>query len=328
VRRRQLILGCGGAAIAWPIAGYSQQPEKVWRIGVLTGSASNPQTEAWFAAFRQKLRELGRIDGGNIRIDLRWGSGDIDRIRADAAELVNSKPDVILCQGARVLKTFQAMTRDIPVVFVATSDPVAQGFVESFSHPGGNLTGFTQYEFSVTGKLMELLKEVAPGVARVALLFNSENTSAKGYLQVLESVAPKFGVILVPRVVRDAATIEDAISRLALEPNGALLLPPDATTRTYRNQIIALAERHGLPSVYSSRADVEAGGLISYGPDLRGQFRGAATYVDRILKGETPADLPVQAPTEYELFVNLKTARKLSLTVPQLILARADEVIE
>ncbi len=328
MKRRQFILGFGGAALVWPIAGHAQQPDRVWRIGVLIGSASNPQTEEWFTAFQQKLRELGRIDGGNIRIDLRWGSGDSDRIRAHAAELVGSKPDVILCQGARALKTLQATTREIPIVFVATADPVAQGLVESFSHPGGNLTGFTQYEFSVAGKLMQLLKEVAPGVARVAFLFNPENTSAKGYLQVLEGAAPRFGVILAPIEVRDPATIEDGVSRFAREPNGGLLLPPDATTRVYRKEIIALAERHGLPAVYSNRTDVASGGLLSYGPDQSGQFRGAATYVDRILKGEKPADLPVQAPTKYELFINVKTARKLGLTIPQSIFARADEVIE
>jgi ABC-type uncharacterized transport system substrate-binding protein len=200
--------------------------------------------------------------------------------------------------------------------------------VKSFNHPGGNLTGFTMYEFSVTGKLVELLKEVTPQLSRVALLYNPENTSAKGYLRTLESVTPRLGLTLVPLAVRDAATIEDAVRRFAREPNGGLVVPPDVTTRVYRNHIIALAKVHKLPAAYSTRTDAAAGGLMSYGPDLGGQFRGAATYVDRILKGEKPADLPIQAPTRYTLFINMNTARQLGLTIPRSILARADEVIE
>jgi putative tryptophan/tyrosine transport system substrate-binding protein len=295
---------------------------------VLMGPARDAQGEELFAAFQQKLRELGWMDGDNARIDLRWGSADIDRIRAHAAELVASKPDVILCFSARVLRIFQQETREIPVVFVATNDPVAQGFAASFARPGGNLTGFTLYEFSVAGKLLQLLKEIAPTVRRAAFVFNPENDSAKGYSRVLESIAATFGVILVPIEVRNAPDIEHAVAGFAREPNGALLLPPDATTRVYREPIIALANRHRMPAIYSNRADVLAGGLMAYGPKLLTQFRGAASYVDRILKGERPAELPIQAPTEYELFINMNTARALPLAFPQSIVARADEVIE
>jgi ABC-type uncharacterized transport system substrate-binding protein len=325
VNRRLLMLGLGGAAIALPVRSYARE---ISRIAMLIGPARRPETEAWVTAFREKLRALGRVDGDNIRIDLRWGNGDMKRIRALTADLLSARPDVIVCFSVRVLKVFKDKTHVLPVVFVATSDPVAQGMVASFNHPGGNLTGFTLYEFSVTGKLAELAKELAPRLTRIGLLYNPENTSAKGYLRTLERVAPRFGVSLVPLAVRDAGTIEEALRRFAAEPNGALLLPPDVTIYTYRDRIIALAEEHRLPAVYSTRADVAAGGLVSYGPDLRGQFRGAATYVDRILKGEKPADLPIQAPTEYVLYVNLGTARRLGLAVPQSILARANEVIE
>lgn len=310
VNRRLLMLALGSAAMVLPAEAY---PQPMSRIAVLMGPGRRPETEAWLMAFYDKLHELGRTDRGNIAIDLRWGNGDMRRIRALAAELVNTKPDVIVCFSVRVLKVLKEKTQDIPIVFIATSDPVAQGMVASFSHPGGNLTGFTLYEFSVTGKLAELAKEMVPGLARVGLLYNPENTSAKGYLRTLERVAPRLGVILVPLAVRDAATIEDALSRFAAEPNGALLLPPDVTIYTYRDRIIRLAETHKLPAIYSTRADVVAGGLISYGPDLRSQFRGAAIYVDRILKGQRPGDLPVQSPTRYALFVNARTARTLGL---------------
>jgi putative ABC transport system substrate-binding protein len=241
---------------------------------------------------------------------------------------VSTRPDVIVCFSVRVAKTVKALIRDIPIVFIATSDPVAQGLVESYNHPGGNLTGFTLYEYSVTGKLVELVKEVAPGVTRVALLFNPENTSAIGYLQTLKRVTPRFQLALVELAVRDATTIENAVSQFAADPNGALLLPPDVTTRVYRDLIIGLAAKYKLPAVYTSRADAKAGGLMAYGPDLRGQFRGAAVYVDRILKGEMAANLPIQAPTDYALIVNMMTARNLGVSIPESVLFRATEVIE
>ena len=328
MRRRELILLLGAAACV-PLPGRAQQPAgRVARIGVLMGPARDEQGEEWVAAFRKRLEELGWIDGGNARIDLRWGSGDIDRIRSEAVQLLRAAPDVILCFSGRVVTVLQQETREIPVVFVASADPVAQGFAASYARPGANFTGFTLYETSVVGKLVELVKEVAPGVTRTALLFSPQNVSAPGYLRYLEGVAPRFGVNLVPLAVHDAASIEDGVSRFAGEPNGALLLTPDSTTRVYREAIIELAARHRLPAIYSNRTDAAAGGLMSYGPDLRAQFRGAASYVDRILKGEKPATLPIQAPTEFELFINMATAGALGLTFPQSILARATEVIE
>jgi len=326
LRRRDFFPVLGAAIALWPYAVRGQP--KAARIAVLMGTDSNPESDAWVAAFRQKLRELGRIEGSNIQIDLRWGRGDIERIRVLARQIVSTRPDVIVCFSVRVAKTVKALIRDIPIVFIATSDPVAQGLVESYNHPGGNLTGFTLYEYSVTGKLVELVKEVAPGVTRVALLFNPENTSAIGYLQTLKRVTPRFQLALVELAVRDATTIENAVSQFAADPNGALLLPPDVTTRVYRDLIIGLAAKYKLPAVYTSRADAKAGGLMAYGPDLRGQFRGAAVYVDRILKGEMAANLPIQAPTDYALIVNMMTARNLGVSIPESVLFRATEVIE
>jgi putative ABC transport system substrate-binding protein len=329
MRRRDLLIVAGAATAIWPAIGLAQQPQgRVVRIGVLMGPARDTQGEELFTAFLQKFEQLGWKDGGNAQIDLRWGEGDIERIRAYASELVHAKPDAIVCFSVRVVRALRQQTSELPIVFVASNDPVAQGFAASFARPGGNLTGFTLYEFSVAGKLLELLKEVVPAATRSGLLYNPENTSAPHYLRTVESTAPKFGMTLVPLPVRDAASIEDALSRFAGEPNSVLLVPPDATTRVYREQVISSADRYRLPAIYSNRADAEAGGLMAYGPDLRAQFRGAAIYVDRILKGEQPADLPIQAPTEYNLFLNLKTARALGLTVPQSLLARADEVIE
>jgi putative tryptophan/tyrosine transport system substrate-binding protein len=328
MRRRGLLL-LGAVVTVSPLFAYAQQPlGRVARVSVLMGGSENEQGQEWYQAFREKFEQLGWKDGGNVKIDLIWGAGDIDRIRAQAAELVASKPDVIMCSSVRVVRALRKETTQIPIVFVATADPVAQGIVESFARPGGNLTGFTLYEFPVAGKLVELAKEIVPDVTRVAVLFNPENTSAQGYLQVLESIAAKLGVELVPVRVRDISTIEAGIGSFARRPNGVLLLPPDVTTRVYREPAISLAAQHKIVAIYSDRFDVMAGGLIAYGPDLRGQYRAAASYVDRILKGAKPADLPVQAPTKYELVINLKTANALGLIMPQSLLARADEVIE
>ena len=325
MRRRDLLIAAGAAVVAWPLAASAQQPrDRVARVAVLMGVSKNAQGEGWYRAFRKTFEQLGWKDGGNVAIDLRWGAGDIDRIRTQAAELVASKPDVIMCSSVRVVRALRKETSEIPIVFVATADPVAQGIVKSYARPGGNLTGFTLYEFSVAGKLVELAKEIVPDVTRVAVLYNPENTSAKGYLRVLEDIAPKLGVELVRVQVRDVATIKAGIGSFARAPHGVLLLPPDLTTRVYREPAIALAAQHKIVAIYSDRVDVMAGGLIAYGPDLRGQYRGAASYVDRILKGEKPADLPIQAPTKYELLINLKTAKALGLTIPQSILARAE----
>ena len=328
-RRDFLAFAAGAAAVALPPAAGARQPGgRMARVAVLMGTSKNAQGEGWYRAFRETFERLGWQDGANVAIDLRWGGGDIDRIRAHAAELVKAKPDVILCYSVRVVRALRKETSEIPIVFVATADPVAQGIVKSYARPGGHLTGFTLYEFSVAGKLVELAREIVPDVKRIAVLFNPENTSAKGYLRVLEDIAPKLGVALVPVQVRDAETIEAGIAGFARGPNGALLLPPDVTTQVYRGAAIAAAMLHKIVAIYSSRADVVAGGLVAYAADLRGQFRGAASYVDRILKGEKPADLPIQAPTKYELLVNMRTARALGVTFPASIFARADEVIE
>jgi putative ABC transport system substrate-binding protein len=326
VKRRDFITLLGGAAVAWPLAARAQPRTR--RIGVLVGAAADPQGQSWMAGFRQKLQESGWADGRDLHIDLRWGGADIDYIRVSAADLVSSKPDVILVYSIRVLNAMRHASGQIPVVFIATSDPVGLGFVESLARPGGNLTGFMLYEVSVAGKLVELLKDMAPQLARVALLFNPENISATGYRRSIETVAKSLAVIPVWFPVRNAADIADAIDAFVREPDGGLLLPTDVTTVVHRDLIVALAARHRLPAIYSFRADAASGGLLCFGPDSADLFRRAASYVDRILKGEKAADLPVQAPVKFELVINLKTAKALGLEVPPTLLARADEVIE
>jgi ABC-type uncharacterized transport system substrate-binding protein len=329
MKRRQFITLLGGGAVAfvsWPRSLIAQQ--RVQRLGVLLGAGSDAQGQSWIASFRRKLQELGWEDGRNLQIDLRWGGTDIDYIRASAAELVSAKPDVILVYAVRVLNVMRHATRQIPVVFIATSDPVGLGFVKSLAHPGGNLTGFMLYEVSVAGKLVELLKEMNPRLARVGLLFNPDNNSAAGYWRSISSVAASKGIVPVQLPVRDAAGIQQAVDGFASVSGGGLVLPTDVTTIVHRDLIIALAARHRLPAVYSFSADVARGGLMSYGPDTADLFRRAATYVDRVLKGETPAELPIQAPTKFELLVNLKSAKSIGLDVPTSILLRADEVME
>lgn len=280
------------------------------------------------AAFQQQLRQLGWMDGRNIQIDLVWGGADIDHIRTSATKMVSSKPDLMFVYSVRVLNVVRQATRELPVVFIATNDPVGLGIVKSLAHPGGNLTGFMLYEVSVAGKLVELLKEMVPHLARVALLYNPTNTSAMPYWRLIQSIANSNGISPVSFPVHDAASIEHAIVAFAHEPNGGVVLPTDVATTTYRELIVALAARHRLPVVYSFRSIVASGGLISYGPDTSDLFLRAASYVDRILKGEKPSDLPVQAPTKFTLAVNLRTAKALALTMPTSILLRADEVIE
>jgi putative ABC transport system substrate-binding protein len=327
MRRRDVIIGFGAAA-TWPLTAHTQQPERMRRIGVLLGVGNDAQGQAWIAGFQEKLQELGWADGRNVQIDVRWGGADIDYIRASAADLVSAKPDVILVYAIRVLNAMRQATRELPVVFIATSDPVGLGYVESLARPGGNLTGFMLYEVSVAGKLVELLKEVAPRLARIGLLYNPENISAAGYRRSIETVAKTLRVSPVWLPVRNATDIENAVNTFAREASGGLVLPTDVTTIVHRDLIVALAARHQLPAVYSFRADVTSGGLMCYGPDTADLFRRASSYVDRILRGEKPADLPVQAPLKFELVINLKTATALGLTVPPTLLARADEVIE
>jgi putative ABC transport system substrate-binding protein len=327
--RREFITLLGGAVVAWPIAtAHAQQPERMRRIGVLLGVGNDSQGQSWIAAFRQKLKELGWTDGHDVQIDLVWGGGDIEHIRASAKKMVSSKPDIIFVYSVRVLNAVRQATRQIPVVFIATNDPVGLGIVESLAHPGGNLTGFMLYEVSVAGKLVQVLKEMVPRLARVALLFNPNNSSAMPYWRLIQTIANSNGIAPVSFPVHDAASIEQAVVTFAREPNGGVVLPPDVTTIVHRDLIVSLAARHRLPVVYSFRSVVAGGGLISYGPDTSDLFRRAASYVDRILKGDKPSDLPVQAPTKFTLAVNLKTAKALGLTVPPQLLARADEVIE
>ncbi len=328
IGRRQFVSALGGGMIAWPLAARAQQGERMRRIGVLLPvAADNPDPQALYAAFVRGLQQLGWTDGRNVRIDTRWGAGNPANSRKYATELVALAPDVILAVGVSVEPLLQA-TRTVPIVFTIVPDPVGSGFVDSLSRPGGNATGFLMFEYSLCGKWPELLKEIAPSVTRAAVLRDAAVAAGIGQFAVIQSVAPSVGVEVSPVNVRDAAEIERAVATFARSGNGGLILTASAWSVVHRDLIIALAARHKLPAVYHERFFVAAGGLISYGPNFLDQFRQAAGYVDRILKGEKPADLPVQAPKKYELVINLKTAKALGLTVPQLILARADEVIE
>jgi len=300
------------------------------RIGVLTAAtpADDPDGQARLAAFLQVLQQLGWTDGRNLRIDYRWGLGDANNIRRYAAELAALAPDVILSVGTASMGPLLQATRTVPIVFVSVADPVGAGFVDSLARPGGNATGFIQFEYSLSGKWLELLKQIAPGVTRAAVFRDPAITSGIGQFAVIQSVAPSLGVEVSPISVRDAGEIERTVAAFARSPNGGLIVTSGAGSVLHRELIIALAARYKLPAVYYRRYFVTSGGLISYGFDLVDQYRHAAGYVDRILKGEKPADLPVQAPTRYELVINLTTAKALGLDVPATVLARADEVIE
>jgi putative tryptophan/tyrosine transport system substrate-binding protein len=325
LRRREFIKVIVASAVGWPLAANAQVHTR--RVAALVGTGNDALGQSWITAFRQKLRDLGWSDR-DIQIEVIWGGGDIEHIRASAADLVRSKPDVILVYTVRVLNEVRRRTNEIPVVFIATNDPVGLGIVKSLAHPGGNLTGFTLYEVSIAGKLVELLKEMVPNLARVALLFNPNNSSAELYWPLIQKIAKSLDIIPVSFPVRDAASIREVIGAFVREPNGGIVLPNDATTTTYRDLIVELAARYRLPVVYSFSSVVAGGGLISYGPDTSDLFIQAASYVDRILKGAKPAHLPVQAPTKFTLAVNVKTAKAIGLTVPPSVIARADEVIE
>jgi ABC-type uncharacterized transport system substrate-binding protein len=328
VRRREVLTLLGGAAAAWPLAVRAQPGERVRRIGVLMYlAADDAEAQARLAAFAQGLRQSGWSEGRNLRIDTRWAT--VDDVRKHAAELAALAPDALLAgTGTATVAPLLQATRTLPIVFVSVIDPVGAGFVASLARPGGNATGFTIYDYSMTGKWLELLKEVAPRVTRVAVLRDPAVASGIGQFGAVQIVAPSLGVDLTPVDVRDAGEIERAVTAFASGSNGGLIVTGSALGLVHRELIATLAARHKLPGVYSSRAYVTAGGLISYAPDLIDQFRLAAGYVDRILKGEKPADLPVQAPTKYELVINLKTAKALGLEMPASVLARADEVIE
>jgi ABC-type uncharacterized transport system substrate-binding protein len=325
--RRAFIAGLGGAA-AWPLVARAQQPERLRRIGVLFGTtADDSESQARLAVFRQSLQQLGWTDGRNLRIDYRWAAGIAENYRKYAAELVALAPDVILATGPTVEQVLQA-TRTVPIVFVITADPVGSGFVDSLSRPGGNATGFMLFEYSLSAKWLELLKQIAPAVTRAAVLRDPASTSGVGQFAVIQSVAPSVGIEVSPVNVRDAGEVERAVKAFARSSNVGLIMTASPLTATHRDLVITLAAQHKLPAVYNNRSYAEAGGLISYGANFIDQYRQAAGYVDRILKGEKPADLPVQAPTKYELIINLKTAKALGLEIPPTLLARADEVIE
>jgi putative tryptophan/tyrosine transport system substrate-binding protein len=329
IGRREFITLLGSAAAAWPLAVRAQQGDRMRRVGVLQGLAANdPEGEARFEAFLQALQQLGWTDGRNIQIVHRFTNGETDRARAYAAELVALAPDLILTSGASTVGTMLQVSRTVPVVFVGAADPVGAGFVDSLAHPGGNVTGFTSYECSMSGKWLELLKEIAPGVKRVAVLRDPAISAGTGQFGSIQTAAPSLGVELTPINVRDAAEIERNVTAFARSSDGGLIVTTSALVLAHRDVIITLAARHKLPAVYYARFYVTSGGLASYGPDYVDQYRRAAGYVDRILKGEKPADLPVQAPTKYDLVLNMKTARALGLAVPDRLLALADEVIE
>ena len=329
MKRRDFITLLGGAAAAWPLAARAQRAERIRRIGVLMSTTpDDAEGQARIAAFLKGLQQSGWAVPGNVRIDTRWGAGDADRIRKYAAELLALAPDVILASGGAVAGPLLQLTRTVPIVFTLTPDPVGAGFVESLARPGGNATGFTSIEYGTSGKWLELLREIAPRVTRVAVLRDPTLPAGISQFAVLQSVAPSLGIELSSISGRNAPEIEGAVMEFARAPNGGLIVLGSAVTVLHRDLIIALAARHALPAVYPGTYFVSSGGLISYSADSTDPHRRAAGYVDRILKGEKPANLPVQNPTNYELAVNLKTAKELGLTVPPSLLARADEVIE
>jgi putative tryptophan/tyrosine transport system substrate-binding protein len=328
VTRRGFITLLGGAAAAWPIAARAQQPERMRRIGVvMVTKETDPETPLRAMAFRQALAKLGWSEGRNVVIDFRFGAGDLNRMRAQAKELTGLDPDVIVAESTPAAVALRQETAAAPIVFLQVANPIGSGLVASLARPGTNLTGFTNFEPTMGSKWLELLKEIAPGVTRAVAIFNPETHSGQ-YWQSMEAAAPSLAVQFNRAPARDAAGIESAVAGLAREPTGGVLVMPDAFTLAHRELIVALTARHRLPAIYPFRAFTDSGGLLSYGIDQVDIYRQVASYVDRILKGEKPAELPVQAPTKFELIVNLKTAKALGLDVPWILQQRADEVIE
>jgi ABC-type uncharacterized transport system substrate-binding protein len=329
IGRREFITLLGGTVIAWPLAASAQQGERMRRIGVLMPSANaDSEYQARMAAFVQELQKLGWTDGRNARIDSRWGEGDAGLTRKYAAELVALRPDVVMAISSPAVASLLQVTRTIPIVFAAVADPVGGGYVESLAKPGGNVTGFTAFEYAIAAKWLELLKEIAPSVTRAAVLRDSAIAGGPGQFGAIQSVAPSLRLELSPIDVRDAAEIERGVAAFARRSNGGLIITGSLLAGVHREWIITLAARHKLPAIYYERFFVTGGGLMSYGSNFLDQCRRAAGYVDRILRGEKPADLPVQAPKKYELVINLKTARALGVDIPPTLLARADEVVE
>ena len=327
MNRRSFITLLGGVAAAWPLAARAQ--ERMRRVGVLiNATAEEPEAQSYVAAFQQGMQEFGWSVGRNLRVNLRWGGGDADLTRRYAAELAALSPDVMLAAGGPVVSAMQRASRTVPIVFAQSIDPVGSGIVASLARPGGNVTGFMNFEYGLSGKWSELLKEIAPGTRRVGVMRDPANPAGIGQWAIIQAAAAAKGMEVIPLAVVNSSEIERGIAGFARDSDGGLVVPVSAGAIRHREAIIASAARHRLPAVYCYRHFVVAGGLISYGPDLLSQYRRAAGYVDRILKGEKPADLPVQAPTKYEMVINLKTAKALGLDVPPTLLARADEVIE
>jgi putative tryptophan/tyrosine transport system substrate-binding protein len=328
MQRRDFITGISGSAIAWPLAARAQA-EKARNVGVLLPShEADADGQARLALLRQGFNELGWVEGRNIHFDYQWAGGDVARAKAEAAALVSKKPDVIIANSTMSLAALKNETTTIPIVFVVVGDPIGQGFVSSLAHPGGNITGFSAFEFAISGKWLELMKEIAPEVSRVAFIFNPDaGPYAEKFVQTIVPVAPSLGVNLIASPTRDPAEIDRAITAVAGEPKGGLIVNPDAFTGANRSLIISLAARYRLPAVYPYRYWVVDGGLISYGHDANEPWRRAPSYVDKIFKGASPADLPIQQPTKFELIINLKTAKTLGLTIPPRLLDRADELI-
>ena len=327
--RRQLITLLGGAAAAWPLAARAQQAERVRRIGLLMGMTDDREGQARVTTLKQGLQELGWTDGHNIQIETRFAGADAGRIRTHVAELVALAPDVIVGQTTPVIRALRQATKSIPIVMAAINDPVDQGFVSGLAHPGGNITGFTFVDFQMVGKWLEILNEAAPGVSRAALMFNPDTSPHYYvYLRSFEAEPRSIAVQVTAAPVRNTAEVEETFAKLGREPGGGLIVPPDAFTFVHHPLFIRLTQEHRVPAVYSTRAYVAQGALMSYGPDPYDNFRRSASYVDRILKGAKPSDLPVQQPTKFELAINLKTAKALGLHVPDKVLALADEVIE
>ena len=328
MRRREFISLLGGAA-AWSLTAHAQQSDQIRRIGVLLNTtADEPIGQAGVTVLQQALQQLGWTEGRNMKIEMRWGANDVERDRRYATELVGLAPDVILAAGTLSVAALQRSTHTVPIVFVRVTDPVGAGFVDSLARPGGNITGFMLYEYSLSAKWLEFLKQIVPQLKRVAVVRDPSNPAATGQFSVIQATAQPLGVEVNPISIHDASQIERAIAVFGQSPNGGLIVAPSAENSKTRNLIISLAARHKLPAIYGDRFHVTIGGLISYGPDRVDQFRLAAGYIDKILHGEKPADLPVQVPTKYQLTINLKTAKALGLTIPASLLATADEVIE
>ena len=328
MRRRDFIKGIVGSTAAWPLAARARQREQMRRIGVLMSAAIETDAQASLAVFKETLHQLGWIDGHNMRVEVRWARGDPAEARRGVEELVALPVDVIMVAGQLGLEALMRVTPSVPIVFNSVVDPVGSGFIDSLARPGGNATGFITFDYALAAKWVELLKEIAPTITRVAVLRDSAIAGGIGQFAVIQSVAPSIGLDVSVINMLDARQIEQDITRFASSPNGGLILTGSAPAVVHQKLIVALAAQHKLPAVYYRRYFVTSGGLISYGWDADDQYRGAARYVDRILKGEKPADLPVQAPTKYELVINLKTAKALGLSVPQSLLSRADEVME